>query len=282
MATLADRLPGFPRWVVEQYWIETGRSLATAPAHPLALRRAYRTARALLPQVAHLTGTPSATLDRYLRELRRGGLRREIGVRCPKATGIGSPHAEILYLFVRASRPSVVVETGVHLGVSSAHILQALADNVHGELWSVDLPTVGSGYRVNEDGRIDRAHLASIGETGSAVPERLRSRWHLTLGDAKELLPTLPAPPVWDLFFHDSDHSRAHMLWEFGVAWSRLRDGGLLLSDDVPDNDAFLSFAREVGATPFLWLRRGTIRRGPSRPDAPDAGPPASPPAGRA
>jgi Methyltransferase domain len=99
---------------------------------------------------------------------------------------------------------------------------------------------------------------------GRAVPERLRGRWHLSLGDARELLPSLPAPQPWDVFFHDSEHSRAHMLWEYGVAWSHLRPGGLLISDDVPNNDAFLTFSRSVGRSPFLWLRRGAIRKQPA------------------
>ena len=39
-----------------------------------------------------------------------------------------------VYAVVRASRPDVVIETGVATGVTSAHILAALADNEHGEL----------------------------------------------------------------------------------------------------------------------------------------------------
>ena len=37
------------------------------------------------------------------------------------------PEAAELYALVRAARPSVVVETGVASGISSAHILRALA-----------------------------------------------------------------------------------------------------------------------------------------------------------
>lgn len=261
MASIADRLQGFPRWVTEEYWAGTRRSVLTAWAHPAAFRQAVRNARSLLPQVARMTEVPEAALHRWLRELRDDRLAHEIRQRCPQASGMGSPHAELLYLFIRALRPTVVVETGVELGVSSAYLLQGLADNGHGGLWSVDLPTIGPEGRVNQDGRLDRAHVDSLEMVGQAVPERLRGRWHLSLGDAKELLPSLPAPPPWDVFFHDSEHSRAHMLWEYGVAWPRLRPGGLLLSDDVPNNDAFVTFSRSVGASPFLWLRRGAIRK---------------------
>ncbi|MGA8664529.1 MAG: class I SAM-dependent methyltransferase [Thermoplasmata archaeon] len=263
MATFADRLGGFPRWVTEEYWTETRKSVFTAPAHLGAFRRAYRNARALPVQIAKLTSTPPPQMRTWLNDLRRTGLAQEIRSRCPQATGMGSPNAEVLYLFVRAARPRVVVETGVERGVSSAYFLQGLSDNGGGELWSIDLPTIGPSGRVNQDGRLDRAHVDSIDQVGQAVPDRLRKRWHLSLGDAKELLPKVAAPDPWDIFFHDSDHSRAHMLWEYETAWPHLRPGGFLLSDDVPDNDAFVTFAKSVGGTPFLWLRRGALARTP-------------------
>ncbi len=269
MASFADRLEGFPRWVTEEYWVGTRRSALTAWAHPGALRQAVRDARGLLPQVGQMTGAPVADLRRWLRDLRRHRLSAEIRRRCAPASGMGSPHAELLYLFVRALRPAVVVETGVELGVSSAYLLQALADSGRGELWSIDLPTLGPGGRVNQDGKLDRSHVESVEMVGQAVPERLRGRWHLSLGDARDLLPTLSAPEPWDVFFHDSEHSRAHMLWEYGLAWPHLRPGGLLLSDDVPNNDAFLTFSRSVGQTPFLWLRRGALRKPVPGPAAP-------------
>ncbi len=271
MATFADRLGGFPRWVTEQYWIETGRSISTAPAHLGALRRAWVNARGLVPEVSRQTDVPVATLNQWLREVRARRLAQEIRSRCPTASGMGGPHTEILYLFTRATRPKVVVETGVELGVSSAYFLQALSDNGAGELWSIDLPTVGAQGRVNQDGRTDLAHVDSLAQVGAAVPERLRARWHLLLGDAKDLLPSLKAPEPWDLFFHDSEHSRAHMLWEYETAWPHLRAGGFLLSDDVPDNDAFVTFAHGVGLPPFLWLRRGALRKGPAPTSAPAA-----------
>jgi predicted O-methyltransferase YrrM len=264
MATIADRLGGFPRWVTEEYWMGTRKSIVTAPLHLGALRRAMAEARALVPHIARETGSPTADLERWLAELRRRKLAQEIRSVCPAATGMGGPATEILYLFVRALRPKVVVETGVERGVSSAYFLQGLEDNGSGELWSIDLPTLTPEGRVNADGRVDRAHVENLQEVGRAVPERLRHRWHLDLGDAKQLLPTVGAPDPWDLFFHDSEHSRPHMLWEYGVAWPHLRPGGFLLSDDVPENDAFVTFAGSLGLSPFLWLRRGALRKPPT------------------
>ncbi|MCI4364633.1 MAG: class I SAM-dependent methyltransferase [Thermoplasmata archaeon] len=261
MATFADRLGGFPRWVTEAYWTETHGSVFTAPAHPAAFRRAVATARSLIPRVAQLTGASPTDVRKWLGELRGARLAQEIRARCPEASGMGSPNAELLYVFVRAVRPRVIVETGVELGVSSAYFLQGLRDNNSGELWSIDLPTIGPSGRLNQEGRLDRSHVGSVDQVGKAIPERLRPRWHLSLGDARELLPSLDAPSPWDIFFHDSDHSRSHMLWEYQTAWPRLRPEGYLLSDDVPDNDAFLTFASSVSGRPFLWLRRGALRK---------------------
>jgi len=162
---------------------------------------------------------------------------------------------EVLYLFVRAARPERIVETGVAAGFSSSYLLQGLADNGGGRMVSIDLPTLDPSGRVDRDGVTDRSRVRSAERTGFIVPDRLRDRWELRLGDAKELLPrTLGELAPIDLFFHDSDHSYDHMLWEYRTAWPLLRAGGWLLSDDVTRNRAFADFCREVGVErPVRW-----------------------------
>jgi hypothetical protein len=51
--------------------------------------------------------------------------------------------AKICYCSVRLLKPSVVVETGVSRGVTSAFILQALDVNRKGDLYSIELPHLG-------------------------------------------------------------------------------------------------------------------------------------------
>ncbi len=51
--------------------------------------------------------------------------------------------ARLCYLACRATKPAVVVETGVAYGVTSAFILKALEGNCYGLLHSVDLPPLG-------------------------------------------------------------------------------------------------------------------------------------------
>ena len=155
-----------------------------------------------------------------------------------------------LYALGRLVRPSVVVETGVAGGVSSAHILSALQHNSKGHLYSIDLGE--SGY------------LPAGKETGWIVPEELRDRWTLLMGDAKEVLPDLlDELGAVEIFLHDSDHSYEHMMWEFRVAWRAVASGGLLISDDIWYNESFFDFAKLARATPIplFFARMGGLKR---------------------
>jgi predicted O-methyltransferase YrrM len=137
---------------------------------------------------------------------------------------------------VSLMKPKVAVETGVALGFSTATILDTMRANGVGHLYSVDLPHVQFGDR----------------EVGSAVPAELRDRWTLRLGRSEKLLPGLlrEVAPI-DLFIHDANHAYSAQLREYRTAWPHLRPGGVLVSDDV-GNPAFVEFAGEVGARPYL------------------------------
>lgn len=177
--------------------------------------------------------------------------------------GTIGPTNEMLYLIVRATRPEVVVETGVAAGFTTAYILQGLHDNGIGRLVSIDLPTTDEGGRVNEDGITDKAHVPASDLTGFVVPPSLRDRWELHLGDSKILLPVvLERFSSVDLFLHDSAHSYLHMLGEYRTTWPRISKGGWLVSDDIDANQAFDDFTREVGVRALLWEhgRRGALR----------------------
>lgn len=129
----------------------------------------------------------------------------------------GELSLEALYLVVRATRPRVVVETGVLYGGSSAYILAALAENGEGELYSIDLP-----------------HEPREPHHGFLVPEEISGRWTLIIGDSRRELPVLlDRLREIDLFHHDSLHTFQHMTWEYQTALAHLRSHGLLSSHDV-------------------------------------------------
>ncbi len=146
------------------------------------------------------------------------------------------------YAAIRAFAPHVIIETGVANGVSSSHLLLALDKNGRGELYSIE---VG-----------DSRYLATGKAPGWMVPDRLKSRWDLRIGNSRETLPKLLAElGAADVFIHDSLHTYEHMLWEYRAAYPFLRPGGLLISDDANWNPAFPEFCAEARAARFRILR---------------------------
>lgn len=142
-----------------------------------------------------------------------------------------------LFLCSRWTMARRIVETGVGYGFSS-YTLLASSDLV--KLTSIDFPNKEyyepTKYGATKDGTI---------ETGMIVPRELRDRWELIIGDAKTELPRVfMRLPEVDIFLHDSDHTREHMMFEFETALPRIRNEGMLLSDDVELNSAFTDFCK--------------------------------------
>ncbi len=159
---------------------------------------------------------------------------------------LDAPHAcwggraellDIVGAAVSITRPEVVVETGVGSGLTTAVTLAAMRRNWRGHLYSVDLPSL---------------HVNAQEFVGRAVPAELRGRWTLVAGPSRRVLPRLveSVAPL-DISIHDADHTYRSQLDEYATAWPRLREGGLLISDDVA-NPAFMDFAARVGARPYL------------------------------
>jgi predicted O-methyltransferase YrrM len=177
----------------------------------------------------------------------------------------------LLYALVRSRRPDAVVETGTASGISSTYLLAALARNAHGRLYSIDLPfQAGEGdeyHGVVPGTTIDLDDASPIPpgkEPGWAVPAAFRDRWELRLGDARELLPALLGElGEIGVFFHDSLHSREHMLFEFEAAWPHIAPGGVLLADDIFQrrHDALPAFARSVGRPFTTFANLGIVTK---------------------
>jgi len=149
----------------------------------------------------------------------------------------------IQYAVARAVKPEIVVETGVANGVSSAYLLFALLRNGKGILHSID---VG-----------DPVFLPAGRGPGWIVPDWLRSRWQLHIGDAVKLLPVLLQDlGRVEMFIHDSQHTYEHMKFELELGYPHVRDGGLLLADDASWNLAFSEFAAQT-ARPAAKIIRG-------------------------
>jgi predicted O-methyltransferase YrrM len=192
-----------------------------------------------------------ADVMRYRRELLDDHAFRAHLARCLGEVHYSMPQVIEVYVIVRAVKPRVMLETGVASGISSAHILRALERNGEGALHSIDLPDVQQGS-VLPRGR----------STGWIVPDSLRARWTLRLGDARTLLPaTLKGLERLDVFLHDSDHSYEHMAFEFAQALPRLAPRGLLLSDDAHLHGAWDDFCRKHALRPTRVGNLGVTRK---------------------
>jgi Methyltransferase domain len=150
--------------------------------------------------------------------------------------------AGAVWCAVRHLAPRTVVETGVARGLTSRVVLEAMARNGGGHLWSIDLPYL-----------FGRRDLAD--QTGAAVPETSRDHWTYVRGSSRRRLrPLLSQLGEVDLFIHDSLHTVRNMRFEMMAVWPALRSGGLMIIDDV-DKAAFRDFTRETGGQTSMVCR---------------------------
>jgi predicted O-methyltransferase YrrM len=156
---------------------------------------------------------------------------------------MGAIDCATLYGLTRWARPTVIVESGGYIGMSSAFILKALADEklAAAKLYSIE--------------------LSQECEQGALIPNELRSAGFVPMrGRVEGFLRGDQLPSSIDMFLHDSSHSYRHMLWEFRQFWPRLRDGGLLVSHDVQMNAAFPEFVTKTYAHDKKTGRRDAQR----------------------
>ena len=143
---------------------------------------------------------------------------------------MGALDCATLYGLTRWLRPAVVVESGGFIGMSSAFILKAFAD---------EKLTTAKLYSIEWSDDCDQ---------GALIPGEFRTQFVPMRGKVEDFLKRDELPRSIDMFLHDSSHSYRHMLWEFRQFWSRLRDGGLLVSHDVQMNAAFPEFVAKTYA----------------------------------
>jgi predicted O-methyltransferase YrrM len=157
--------------------------------------------------------------------------------------------ALFLYWLVRKLKPKTIVQTGVCNGLSAAFMMLGLVKNgPAGRLHAIDLPPVFNsadpGWAVK--GKVYGVVIPEGKSSGWIVPDAYRDRFEVWNGDAKELLPKMvDKVDVIDLFYHDSDHTYDHMMFEFREAKRKLKPGGLIVGDDVSWNASVWDFADE-------------------------------------
>jgi len=135
----------------------------------------------------------------------------------------------VLYSIIKYYNPDIVIETGVGPGVSSTIILSALE---RGTLHSIDV----------------RETLENGKQIGFLVPEQLKSKWKLYIGRSRDiLLDLLKKLGKVDIFLHDSEHTFENVTFELNIAWDYLRNGGILLIDNLDFTEAPYYFTKQKG-----------------------------------
>jgi predicted O-methyltransferase YrrM len=142
-----------------------------------------------------------------------------------------------IWRLIREMKPDRVVETGVGHGFTSRIILEALARNGKGHLWSIDRPPLDPKTRQR---------------IGIVVDGRHHERWTLIRKSSRRALPDLMRSlGSIDLFIHDSGHTERNVTFELAHAWKALRPGGIAVIDDIDSNwgfDAFVKSHRDFRA----------------------------------
>jgi predicted O-methyltransferase YrrM len=156
---------------------------------------------------------------------------------CPVEMG-GPGDLDLLYWCAEHLQASKVIETGVAYGWSSLAILLSLNKRRDSQLVSTDMP-----YAQRNNERY----------VGCVVPAELRSHWRLlknadrqALPKAKRILNTI------DMCHYDSDKSYDGRMWAYPLLWKMLRPGGVFLSDDIGDNNAFRDFSESIECDPIV------------------------------
>ena len=196
----------------------------------------------LASYIAVISGHKVSEIQGYIRELQQDdslrALLRERTLASPDRhnSDVEPRYGRRLgwYALVRATKPKVIVETGVDRGLGTAVIAAALMRNAKegypGMVYATDiLPTCG--------------HLFA---------EPYKSFGKILLGDSVELLKKFPDQV--DIFLHDSDHRPEYEWAEFIAIEPRLRADSIVMSDNSQQTSKMFEFAERIGKS-FLYFQ---------------------------
>ena len=192
--------------------------------------------------VATISGVRRDYIDSFLDELNSDQeLREELRGRAATGPDRHNSDAEPRfgrrlgwYALVRATKPRLIVETGVDRGLGTAVLAAAVLRN---EL---------EGY----PGKVVATDINPA--CGHLVIDRLAPFVEIQIGDSVELLNKLTAPV--DIFIHDSDHRPEYEWSEFLAVEPRLHADSIVMSDNSQQSSKCMEFARRLGKS-FLYFQ---------------------------
>lgn len=195
--------------------------------------------------VSRALGCNEQEVAAYIQELDEDGqlrdsLRRRLAGRRDRNADMPFGRRLGWYAAVRTVKPTLVVETGVHDGLGSTVFLRALqrnaAEGPEGQLLSFDIRP----------------------DVGWLIPEELRVRHELVIGDSVSQLASAVGGRQVGLFLHDSDHRYEHEMAEFEAVRPLVGPGAVILSDNSHSTVALRDFSSRYG-WPFSFFTEAPI-----------------------
>ena len=151
----------------------------------------------------------------------------------------GAGDLEILYNICKINNIKNILETGVANGWSSLAILLSIDGDENKNLTSIDLP-----YPFKDSEKY----------IGLAVPKNLRQKWNLIIDDDKKIINNFVLiGKKFDFVHYDSDKSYSGRIKSYNLIWKILSSKGILMSDDVSDNNAFVEFAKQKNVKYYIY-----------------------------
>ncbi len=146
----------------------------------------------------------------------------------------GFGNAPVIFSIVRGMQRKTCLECGVSMGASSYAILKALEENQSGVLLSSDLPYLWIKNPIKK--------------IGFLIPENLKHRWSLFVGDDKDNLPIMiKALKEIDFAHYDSNKSYQARVFFFNLIKDNLSEDCVIIFDDIIDNDHFFDLSQSLG-----------------------------------
>ena len=218
-------------------WTFASKEYYNHSYHLTALNRDY-----LASYIAVIADQPLALIEKFITELendsefRRVLEQRTLASRDRHNCDVEPRYGRRLgwYALVRATKPRIVVETGVDRGLGTAVIANALKRNT-------------------AEGFPGIVHATDIvPDCGHLLAEPYKSYCRVLIGDSVASLKKFPEPV--DIFLHDSNHDPNYEWAEFLAIEPRLHADSLVLSDNSQQSPKLRDFAARLGQT-FLYFQ---------------------------
>jgi hypothetical protein len=138
----------------------------------------------------------------------------------------------LLYIYIRATKPKLIVETGVANGISTNAIMKAISAN-------------------QEDCVLHSFDILS--KTKEAYKGDGKWKFHLLVKPyRRNLLKIIDNLGDVDLWIHDSNHGYLWQNMEYELAISKLSNKGILISDDIDTSLAWSNKSKTLYKSSYI------------------------------